>query len=300
MSLRGTLGAGLLLLGLVLPAPARAALEWKFKEGDKFYVEAVTDTKQTKVIMGEEKKITSASTFTTVSSFVVKKADAGSYTLEQTVEGVKVKLDKDDTAAGVAERFANQLKGAKFTFTINAAGKITSDKIGGYDDLIKKLGGGSEAGEKAVRTLLPEETLREELNVIFVPFPEKEVSKGATWNRDEKLALPWGTLKGEAVYTYQGKGKDGEEISVSRKWTYELPKEGASGVKVTKGDVKVDQASGTIVVDPAAGRLIRHEQSVHVKGRLTATDSEKKETTFDVDQTTTRILKRVEKNTLTE
>jgi len=100
MSLRGTLGAGLLLLGLVLPAPARAALEWKFKEGDKFYVEAVTETKQTITI--DEKKTTSASTFTTVNSFVVKKADAGSYTLEQTVEGVKVKSDKDDTAAGVA------------------------------------------------------------------------------------------------------------------------------------------------------------------------------------------------------
>lgn len=297
MSLRGTVGAGLLLLGLVLPAPAQTALAWKFKEGDKFFVEAVTETKQTITI--EEKKTTSGSTVTTVSSFEVKKADAGSYTLEQTVEGVKVKPDKtDDLSVGTAGRFANILKGAKFTFTINGAGKITSTKIEGYDELIKKLGGGNEAAEKGWRALLPEESVRGQLSDIFVPLPEKAVDKGAAWERAETQTVSGGTLKGDAVYTYQGKGKDGEEIGVSRKLSYELPKEAVSGVKVTKGDVKVEQATGTIVVDPASGRLVRSEQTTHVKGKLTTADSAMKETTFDVDQTTTRTIKRVEKNPL--
>src|SRR5690348_3933318 len=87
MSLRYTVGAGLLLAAVVLPARAQTALEWKFKDGDKFYVEAVTDTKQTVTI--DNKATTSASTFTTVSSFVVKKAADG-YSVEQTIEGVKV------------------------------------------------------------------------------------------------------------------------------------------------------------------------------------------------------------------
>jgi len=294
MSWRGTMGAGLLLAVAVLPARAQTALEWKFKDGEKFYVEAVTDTKQT-VTIGD-KATTSASTFTTVSSFVVKKAGDG-YSVEQTIEGVKVTSDKpDDPTLGVRSRFANQLKGTTFRFTISPTGKVTSKTIEGYDDLIKKLTGGNESNEKEIRARLPEDAFKEELNAIFGFLPDKA---GTTWKRSETLTLPWGTLKGDADYTHKGnKGKDGEEITVTHNWTMELAKDAPAGVKVSKGNVKIDKAEGTIHCDPAAGRLINNTQTTHLTGKLTMTDAFMKEFTFDIDQTTTRTLRRVDQNPL--
>jgi len=290
------MGAGLLLLALVPAAPAQTALEWKFKEGDKFFIEAVTETKQTVTLA--DKPTTSASTYTTVSSFVVKKAEAGSYTLDQTIEGVQVKSAKaDDSTVAIASRFANLLKGAKFTFTINSAGKLTS-KLDGYDDFIRRLSGGSDKIEKDNRAFLPEDALKDELSAIFGFLPGKSVEKDDTWKRTETLALPWGKLTGETTYKYGGKDKDGEKIDITQKWSYALPDEGAGGVKVSKGDVKVTDATGTIVADLAAGRLVSHKETRHLTGHLTTTDAAKKETPFDIDQTTTRTIRRVEENPL--
>jgi hypothetical protein len=299
MSLRVTTGAGLLLLAAVLPAPAQTALEWKFKAGDKFYVETATNINQ-KVTVGD-KTTSSDSTYTVVSRFEVKKADAGSYTLEQTVEGVQVKSNKaDDPTVSLASRFANLLKGATFKFTINSAGKVTSG-VDGYEDFIKKISGGNEQAEKKNRALLPEDALKEELAAIFGFLPDKPVSTGDKWVRKETMALPWGKLTGEATYTYGGKDKDGEKIKVERKWSYSLPTGGgAGGVKVTKGDVKVDDTTATIVADPAAGRLVSDTQKTHVSGKITitTTDATMKDTAYTVDQTTTRTIRRLDENPL--
>jgi hypothetical protein len=302
MSMRATMAAGLFLLA-ALPAPAQTALEWKFKEGDKFYVEVVTENKQA-VTVGD-KTSNSESTYTTVSRFEVKKADSGSYTIEQTIEGVQVKSNKtDDPTVAVVSRFANLLKGATFKFTLSSSGKI-SGNLEGYDDLIKKLSGGNEKAEKGNRALLPEDAFKDELAAVFGFLPDKPVASGATWTRDESMALPWGKLSGKATYTYDGKDKDGEKISIERRLSYAVPEgEGAAGVKVTKGDVKVEGAGGTVIADPAAGRLVSATQKMHVSGTITVTDTSTKDTTaakpttFTVDQTTTRTIRRVDKNPL--
>jgi Family of unknown function (DUF6263) len=297
MSMRVTAGAGLLLLAVVLPAPAQTALEWKFKAGDKFYIENVTKTQQ-KITVGD-KTTESDSTFTTVSRFEVKKADAGSYTLEQTIEGVQVKSSKaDDPTTPIASRFANLLKGATFKFTINAAGKVTSG-LEGYDDLIKKLSGNNESAEKENRSRLPEDVFKEDLNTIFGFLPEKPVQKDDTWVRKESMILRWGKLTGEASYKYKGPSKDGEQIDVSRKWTYALTGEGDAGVKVTKGELKADEPSAAVIIaDLAAGRLVSSTQTTHLSGKFTTTDAMMKDTSYTVDQTTTRTIKRVDKNPL--
>jgi hypothetical protein len=295
MSLRGTIGAGLLLAAAVLPARAQTTLEWKFKDGDKFYIEAVTDTKQT-VTVGD-KTTTPGSTYTTVSSIVVRKADGG-YRVEQTIEGVKVKPNKaDDPTAVVESRFANQLKGATFKFTISPSGKITSKGVEGYEELLTKLSEGNEAAQKGLRALLPEDALKADLNAMFGVLPDGPIGEGKGWTRSETQVLLWGKLTGQAEYVYKGKVKDGEEITVNRKLTYELPKDAAAGVKVTKADIKVDKATANIVVDPAAGRLVSHTQTTHLAGKLTTNDGSK-DTTTDIDQTTTRTLRRVDENPL--
>jgi Family of unknown function (DUF6263) len=297
MSLRCTLGAGFLLLTAALTAQAQTTLEWKFKEGDKFYMEAVTEVKQ-KVALGDKPAVTIDTTYTTISSFVVKKAKADSYTLERTIEGVQVKSSKpDDPATPVVSRWANLPKKASFTFTIDPSGKIIG-KLDGYDELMKKFSGGNEAVEQSNRAGLPENLFKEELNDMFGFLPGKAVSKGDTWTRPERIALRFGKLAGDATYTYQGKGKDGEQIDVSHKWTYTAPTEPVDGLKISKGDLKVAEASASIVVDPEAGRLVRNKQDTHITGQLTLTDAAKKDISFSVDQTITRTVRRVDQNPL--
>jgi hypothetical protein len=293
MSLRGTMAAGVLLLGLVLPAAAQTTPQWKFKEGDKFFIETVNDTKRT-VTVGN-KKTTSGDTFTTVSEFVVKKADAGSYTLEQVITDVKAKSEKPDDATDyIPTRFANQLRGAKFRFTIDAAGNV-GKSLEGYEDLVKALGGGDEATEKAVRAQYPEDMFRADLNGIFVPLPDSPQGRGATWKRPESFTMQWGKLTGEATYTYDGKDADGDRIRVNRTWSYELSKESPAAAAIKDGSFKVDEATASIVADPAGGKPIRDVQTTHLTGTLTVTDAAtNKDTKVSIDQTTTRTLKRLD------
>jgi hypothetical protein len=290
--------AGVMLLAAALPALAQTTLEWKFKEGEKFYVEAVTETKQTVTIAG--KSTTVGATYTTVSQFEVKKAAADSYTLEQTLTGVQVKSNKpDDPITAVLSRYAAQAKGSTFTFTLASAGTITSKTLEGYDDFVKRLSGGNEAQEKLVRAQYPEELFRDELSRIFLPLPGKPVNKGDKWVRKETDVLAYGKLTGENTYTYDGKDTNGgEKISVSEKWTFVPAKDGQAVAGVTTATLNVDGASGQITADPAAGRLIRHEESKHITGTLTYTDAARKEITAAVDLTTTRRFRRVEENPL--
>jgi len=302
MMLRNSVGMGLLLLVGTLPAAAQSPLEWKFEQGKKFKIEVVTETKQTVTV--DNKATTRNSTLTTVSEFVVEKADAGSYTLKQTIESVQVKPSKpEEPTTPAASRYANLLKGTVFTFTINSAGKITGS-LGGYDYLVKRLSGNNEEAEKSLRSLIPEEGFKESLGDIFGFLPDKAVSEDQPWTRKEVLSLPWGKLTGEARYTYKGKKDGAQQIDESHTWTYGLPEGGISGVTVTKGEIQVPVSKGTISVDPAAGKLISHKQTTQITGKLTissvdttkkdATAKDTKETVFTVDQTTTRTIRQLE------
>ena len=243
-----------------------------------------------------------SSTLTTTYNFVVKKAEAGSYTLEETIESVQVKSSKPEEATTpAASRFANLLKGTTFTFTMNSAGKITGS-LNGYDDLIKRLAGNNDKTEKELRAVIPEDAFKEELAAIFGFLPDKPVAENDTWVRKETMALPWGKLTGEAKYTYKGKSEGAQQIDVSRTWTYATSTAGSGGVTVTKGDVQVPVAKATILADPSAGRLISHKQTTQMTGKLTitgvaakdASGKEIKETTCTFDQTTLRTIRQLD------
>jgi hypothetical protein len=295
MSLRRTMAVAWLLLAAALPAPAQTTLAWKFNKGDKFYIQTATEIRQ-KVTIGD-KVTSSTATYTTVSLFEVKKAEADSYTLEQTVESVQLKSDKpDDPNNAIPSRFAAQIKGSKFQITLSPSGTIKS--LEGYDDFIRKLSGGREADDKALRAEYSEEGIRSELNSIFVPFPEKAVSKGDTWSRKVVLPTPFGTLTADRTCIYEGRDKDAESIKVSEKWSYALPKDSGAGTKITKGDVKVDEASGQILVDPGAGRVVRNEEKRHLVGKLTLTDSANKDVATEFDTNVTRTIRWVKENPL--
>jgi hypothetical protein len=298
--------AVLALIALALPVQGQEALVWKFKKGDEFFVKSVTVRKQS--VQVDEKKIAYETTATTYSRFVVLSTDAKGTQLEQTFERAELtskdlndtkpadpKKPADPTTIG-AQRYMSLLKGAILTVTLSPSGAVNT--LEGYEDLIRKLTGNPT--DKNAQEVLPKSSLIEDLEEIFHVLPDKAVVKGDSWSRDPvELSLgAWGSLAGKAVFTDQGKGAKGEEITVTRTLTYKPSKTPLVGWTVSKHNVKFEPATTSIVFDAATGRLVSQTGKIEFKGTFTLTSGEseeKKTSTSTVEQTTTRDITLVDK-----
>jgi hypothetical protein len=267
MARRAWLVALLVLGGLAVPAFGQVKLEWKFKEGDKFFVESTIAQKGTVTIQKDKSEQDVVST--TVSSFTVQKPAGGNFVLEQKIEDVTVKTGSGAVAGSLAT-LAQKLKGATFKITLSPDGQIT--QFEGYNDALKKVFGDNENALKFIRSTITEESLREAAGEVFVPLPKSAVSRGQTWSRTKKLLLgPLGSFEARNTYRYGGKDKEGDLITVTSELTYTPPAKAEAGLpfKITGGRIQSDRATGTIIFDAAAGRLVRSERNVHFKGPLT-------------------------------
>ncbi len=255
------------LAGLTAPAAAQTKLEWKFKKGDKFYLEAVTDQKQSLQVMG--KAVQQNQSSTTIQSVEVKEASGEKVVLSLRFESIKQKKADGGVGGGGTEAMLDKLKGTTFTVTMAPGGKI--GKFEGYDEMVNKLAEKNEDTAKMIRIVMSEESLRKNVEEIFNFLPDRPVSKGDTWKTETTLPLgPIGTFKAISNYTLDGKAKEGELISFKSDLVYSLPKAGAEGpFKVTKGDLKAENAKGTLVFDNTRGRLVRGDNSATIKGAIT-------------------------------
>lgn len=283
-------GLALSLVVAVAPASAQFTLAWKLKKGDKFFLETTTTTHQQLAATGG-KPAAPENTVTTVSSFEVLSDEGGKYVLRQKVEGIQAKAS--DGTGPSAARAATVLKGAQFTFHLTPAGKISN--FDGYADLLKKWTGGNDALEQEVRASYPESSFKDELATVFGFLPEQPVAQGATWKRDESLPLGRaGRLTGTTTYTYTGKADGHEQITQDSQLAFEATKGDASRLS----NVKVTEGKGPILFDPAAGRLVKWERTLKMTATVTVRDNNDKDQTFNVQQTTTRTTRLLDKNPL--
>src|ERR1700730_16271603 len=94
MRLQYEIGVVLVLTIAALPARAQVSLDWKLKEGDRFYVLTESTFNQVMELPGKEvgKEIKQELTQTSVLQFYVeKKTPDGNYTIKETIEGLMVK-----------------------------------------------------------------------------------------------------------------------------------------------------------------------------------------------------------------
>jgi len=257
----------LALAGLGLPAGAQTTLEWKFKEGDKFYVEDVSDMRQSLSVIGKD--VNQKTKITTINSYTVKQVSGKTVRLEQKTESVDVN-SSGDGVGGQLEKIMDKLQGAVFTVTLTD-GKVT--KFEGYDDFIKKVSDGDDLAAKFGKTLLSEDLMKKTIELTFANLPDKAVKAGDTWAKD--VTIPCGELgdfKSSNDYTFKERDKDGAVITYKGTMAYVPPKgPGAFGglLKIVKGKIKSDNVKGTIVFDPEKGRLVRASSTMAVRGSLT-------------------------------
>jgi Family of unknown function (DUF6263) len=286
---KSCLGVLLLLGGLAVPAYGQVKLEWKFKEGDTFWVETTSKTRQTRQAMGRESK--SELDQTTVWRFTVLKAAADATVIEQVLESLDAKANAADP------KLAERMKGARFALTLDAKREIT--RFEGYDDFLDRLANGNDTIKKVLGNILSEDAIKQTAAEAFTTLPGKPVKQGDKWQRKTSVALgPLGSLDVDNNLTYEGKAKiddkEAEKITQAPNVTFTPPKAaGLAGFPtIAKADLKADAARGTIYFDAAAGRMVQAEMKTHLKGTMTLTGAGKDvEADIDLEQTvTTRYL----------
>jgi hypothetical protein len=293
-------GLLLFLCGTTAPAFGQVKLEWKLKEGDRFYLEEKSLFNQTMKFMGSP--IKHALKQTRVSRFtVLKKNDDSSYLMEQKILAVRIDPTGDSARADV--RMVKDLEGAVFKFTLGP--RLRVGKFEGYDALVKKMARNEQVG-KMLRALMPEAAFSRPLDALFGFLPEKAVEQGGHWTFT--LVKPLGLLgvvKLDNSYTFQKTEKvekqDAVKLEVATTRSTFTPSGATTGLtfRVVKGDVKVDRekTSGTIYWSADRGRLISSDQKTHLTGSLTV-DAMGNMLGLELDQEESVTARLLEKNPL--
>jgi hypothetical protein len=282
---------GVVVLGAAAPAYGQEVkMRWKFKEGEKFYVEDVQTTKTDVSVLGQQIKEEAKST--TVTSYTVKSVKSDSIVLVQKIESVDTK--SQGGLGGASEKILEKMKGATFTLTVTPDGKVT--KLEGFKEFAKKLAGDDDEMAKLLGTFFTEDLFKSSAEQSFSMLPDNPVKPGDTWTREGKMPVPGlGDFKLTSKYTYDGKADGGEKIKARQDLVYVVPKGGGDigGImKIVKGDLKAENGKGHYIFDPEKGRLVKGEMSLFIKGRLTVEfGGQNLDINLTTDQTTvTRVL----------
>jgi hypothetical protein len=262
------LGLFLVLALAPVPAWAQVAIEWKFKEGDTFYLQTVTKSTQKMKALGKEMDL-DMEQLLALAFKVEKKESDGSVVLKETVEGL---LIRSASGAGQADE---KIQGATFTITLNPKMEVT--KLEGYDAFVKRLSSGSDEDEKKIKAIITDDTMKQSARLAFSAYlPDRPTVKPAdTWSKKVDLPLgPLGTIETTNSYNYDGKGKLGDKeydkISFISAVKYRLPKEETNQpYQVTKGDLKSKDTKGVIYFDSAEGHLVEMTATMPLEGNLT-------------------------------
>lgn len=279
---------------VLLSAPLQAQeveLAWKFAAGNKpFYQKLKTSTNQTMKVMGQTIIQNLDQEF--IFSWTIKSADAQKVVLEQKIEaasmkislaGSEVKYDSQakDAADNPLSSYFKPLIGSVFTITLDPTNlKVLS--VGGREEFIKKMKDANPQTSQVLSIVLTEEQLREMCEPIFSSLPDKgkKVKVNDTWNRASSLSMgPIGSFDTKYDYKYLGTEKrtiEGKELTLHKielktNLTFKAPESkdaGGLNFKIESGKLDTSEASGTILFDAEAGRIVETKMDVKLKGKL--------------------------------
>jgi Family of unknown function (DUF6263) len=282
-------------------------LAWKFVKDTPFWQEMTTRTIQNIKVQGLDVGQNQEQTF--YFKFEPKKLEGDKCILQQTIEGVKMKIDiagspvsydstNEAAAAGTnsaLSEFFKALKGSQFTLTINCK-DMSIEKVDGREEFIKKLVSANKQLEQLLNRILGEEAMKQMADPTFGVSPKEAKKVGEKWSRVVKLTLgPLGSYENTYNFTYTKQTGDNAEIDVAVELKYTPPGADQGGetlpFKIKGGkieQVKDDKSNkGKVLFNTKTGRIESSDISVKMTGSLT----------LDIGGTTTEVSLTQDQNT---
>jgi hypothetical protein len=272
-------------------------LAWKFTKDVPFYQELTTKTTQNIKVQGLDVGQNQEQTF--YFKFEPIKQEGDTWTVKQTIDGVKMKIDiagspvsydsTNEAAPGgtntALSEFFKALKGSQFTLTIGK--DMSVQKVEGREEFIKKLIQSNKQLEALLNKILGEEAIKQMADPTFGVVPPAPKKVGESWTKPVKLTLgPLGTYENTYTYTYAKQTGDLAEIDVKVALKYTPPSadQGETLPFKIKGG-KIEQTpddktnKGKVTFNTKTGRIESSTMSVKMSGTLS----------LDIGGTTTEV-----------
>lgn len=261
-----------LLLGFLIPVDVFAQtgkavlLDWKFKEGEKFWVDTQTRVEQVeKLGLQQGANIV---LMRTITSYVVKKVTETNYVeLEAKVESTRYENNQTQDSQKMSTLFA-MLQGATFKLTMNPERQV--QKLEGYAEWLLKLAAQIPASEvDRLRSLVPESDIRNAASEGFGFLPGKEITLNQQWKKKCELNLaPAGILNYQVTYTYRGNDKGKEKIVIECKESGKYTMTPGMSAAGTQSEFSLASRTGTIWFNNQTGKMEQAEHTYQTQGNI--------------------------------
>lgn len=241
-------------------------LEWKFREGEKFWVDT-----QTKIEQSEKFNTQVAANIVhmrTITSYLVKKVtENNSIELEAKIESMQYRNNQTPDSEKMSTLYS-RLQGATFRLILGA--DLQVQKLEGYNEWLLKLSNVIPVSEvDRIRALMPEADLRNAISEGFGFLPDKDVTLNQTWKKKTDLNLaPAGTLTTNLTYTYRGTDKGKEKITIDCKEQGKFTMSPGLATPGTQSEFVMDNRTGTILFNNQTGKMEQAEHQYQTRGTI--------------------------------
>jgi hypothetical protein len=242
-------------------------LEWKFKEGEKFWIDTFTRVEQAEKVGNQS--VGNIVVVRTITSYTVKKVNESNVVeLEAKIESARFENNQTPDSQKMAALYA-RLQGAVFKMTLSPEYQI--QRLDGYQEWTQKLSQMIPVAEMdRIRFMLPETDLRNAVNEGFGFLPGKEVKLNEQWRKKSELNLaPAGTLTCMLNYTYKGQEKGKEKITIDCKEQGSFAMNTAMVTPGSQSNFYLDNRTGTILFNNQTGKMESAEHQYQTRGTIT-------------------------------
>jgi Family of unknown function (DUF6263) len=268
-------------------AQAQVKLAYKVPEGMTVQSKTTSKVDQIMTIQGMDVKTLSEEESVANSAVGARKAD-GTVAIEVIIQSVKAKfsiagmefaLDSDDKDAKIelpqlaflGDVF-KALKGASYTVVLDAKDNVKF--VEGTEKNLAKTNNLPEQAVAALKSRFDADRIKKAFEQTYGTFPDGLVREGEPWERTETSDGDGQSLTFKKRYEYKGTVKKGDKtldkIDIKAlDVTYKMDPNTPTPAKVTKSDLKVASAEGTLLFDREAGTLVERHEKIRMTGDMT-------------------------------
>jgi hypothetical protein len=273
------------LLGLGLMAnlaTAQVTLEYKVQEKSKAAFVTEIKMRQVLQIAGQEIPTRVAQQITGEVAAVTRAKD-GALRVKTSIKGITAKFEfpgdlKMEFDSKVPDRKAPQQELEFILEGLRVISKTAITQVFDKDDQLKKVeipDGATDGLNPLMKDELDPKKMREQMATLIARLPDKAVSKGDTWVRDEKASLGGGQVMTFRIdYKYEGIIKQGgrELDRITGKVTsvnYAQEGKAIGPLQVVDSELKPVHSAIELLFDRKFGRYVSEKGKFQVKGDMT-------------------------------